>query len=73
MLAAGEVVAFPAGPAGTHQVLNRAAEPARVLICATTEVPEVAEQIEEERTALAEVAKIARLRLDDRVTDRKEP
>ena len=52
MLAPGEVVAFPAGPAGTHQVLNRAAEPARVLICATTEVPEVAEQIEEERTAV---------------------
>ena len=48
----GEVVAFRAGPEGVHQVLNRAAAPARVLICATTELPEVAEQPEEGRTAV---------------------
>lgn len=43
----GAVVAFPVGRAGTHQVLNRSSEPARVLICATNELPEVAEQVED--------------------------
>jgi len=42
----GEVVAFPTGPDGTHQILNRSAGPSRVLICATNELPEVAEQVE---------------------------
>jgi uncharacterized cupin superfamily protein len=46
VLAPGEVVAFPVGPAGAHQVLNRAPAPARVLICATNALPEVAEQPE---------------------------
>jgi uncharacterized cupin superfamily protein len=45
-LAAGEVVAFPAGRAGTHQVVNRGAEPARVLLVSTNDLPEVAEQVE---------------------------
>ncbi|MBV9816922.1 MAG: cupin domain-containing protein [Solirubrobacterales bacterium] len=42
----GEVVAFPVGPAGTHQIVNRSAGRARVLICATNDAPEVAEQVE---------------------------
>jgi uncharacterized cupin superfamily protein len=46
LLATGEVVSFPPGRAGTHQVLNRAAAPARVLICSTNDLPEVAEQVE---------------------------
>lgn len=29
----GAVVAFPAGPAAIHQVLNSSGAPARVLIC----------------------------------------
>jgi uncharacterized cupin superfamily protein len=45
-LATGEVVAFPPGRAGTHQILNRAAAPARVLVCSTNDLPEVAEQVE---------------------------
>lgn len=45
-LAPGEVVAFPAGPEGVHQVVNRAGDRARVLICSTNDVPEVAEQVE---------------------------
>ncbi len=52
VLAAGEIVAFPAGPGGTHQVLNRSDTSARVLICATNDVPEVAEQVEHERLAI---------------------
>lgn len=45
-LATGEVVSFPPGRAGAHQILNRADEPARVLICSINDLPEVAEQIE---------------------------
>jgi uncharacterized cupin superfamily protein len=46
VLSPGEVVSFPVGPAGTHQILNRSAASARVLICATNRLPEVAEQVE---------------------------
>lgn len=46
VLATGEVVAFPPGRDGTHQIVNRAAAPARVLICSTNDLPEVAEQVE---------------------------
>jgi uncharacterized cupin superfamily protein len=45
-LRVGEVVSFPPGREGTHQILNRGAEPARVLICSTNDLPEVAEQVE---------------------------
>ena len=47
----GEVVSFPAGPSGVHQILNRAS-PARVLIVATNDVPEVAEQVENGQLAV---------------------
>jgi uncharacterized cupin superfamily protein len=42
----GEVVAFPAGPAGLHQVLNRTEGHVRVLICSTNFLPEIVEQPE---------------------------
>jgi uncharacterized cupin superfamily protein len=42
-LEVGEVVAFPAGRRGAHQVLNRSGEPARVLIASTMHYPEVVE------------------------------
>ena len=45
-LTAGEVVYFPPGREGTHQIVNRASEPARVLVCSTNDLPEVAEQVE---------------------------
>lgn len=48
----GDVIAFPTGSAGTHQVLNRSGELARVLICATNDLPEVAEQVENETLAV---------------------
>lgn len=52
MLAPGEVVCFPCGASGIHQILNRAADPARVLICATNDLPEVAEQPETGKLAV---------------------
>ncbi len=46
ILKAGDVVAFRTGRDGTHQILNRSPDPSRVLVCATTDIPEVAEQVE---------------------------
>ena len=43
---------FPTGPDGTHQIINRSDQPARVLICATNDLPEVAEQIEADQLAV---------------------
>ena len=40
-LETGEVVAFPAGEEGAHQIVNRSAEPCRVLVVSTMIVPEV--------------------------------
>jgi uncharacterized cupin superfamily protein len=37
----GEVIAFPRGPAGAHQVENRGDEPARYLILSEMNAPEV--------------------------------
>ena len=51
-LTPGEVVAFPVGPEGTHQIVNRSKAAARVLIFATSALPEVAEQPEEDRLAI---------------------
>lgn len=45
-LGPGVIVAFPAGPGGVHQILNRSAAEARVLIVAIADLPEVAEQPE---------------------------
>ncbi len=40
-LAEGEVVAFPVGERGTHQVVNRSDEPARVLVVSEMIGPDV--------------------------------
>jgi uncharacterized cupin superfamily protein len=45
-LASGEIVSFRVGPGGTHQIANPSDSPARVLICSTNDLPEVAEQPE---------------------------
>jgi len=42
VLAPGDVVAFPEGPAGAHQVSNRSDAPVRVLILSTKGKPAVA-------------------------------
>jgi uncharacterized cupin superfamily protein len=46
------VIAFPAGPDRIHQILNRSDHPARVLICATNDLPEFAEQTETDQLAV---------------------
>jgi uncharacterized cupin superfamily protein len=40
-LRAGDLVRFPRGPAGAHQLINRGAEPARVLMWSDRSWPEV--------------------------------
>jgi len=42
-LEAGEVVAFPRGPAGAHRVFNPSDQPAQVLFLSTMHFPEIAE------------------------------
>jgi uncharacterized cupin superfamily protein len=37
----GDLVCFPAGPAGAHKVMNRAASPARTLLFSSSRVPAV--------------------------------
>jgi uncharacterized cupin superfamily protein len=37
----GDVVRFPAGPAGAHKVMNRGDSPARTLLFSTSRVPAV--------------------------------
>lgn len=39
----GDIACFPRGPAGAHQVINRSAEPIRVLILSTMNMPELVE------------------------------
>ena len=46
VLAVGDVVFFPKGAEGAHQVLNRAAEPALYLIAANHVSPEVVEHVD---------------------------
>lgn len=40
-LQAGDLVRFPAGPAGAHKVMNRSDAPARTLLFSTARVPAV--------------------------------
>ncbi|MGZ4380443.1 MAG: cupin domain-containing protein [Gaiellaceae bacterium] len=37
----GEIVCFPAGPAGAHKVMNRGESPARTIMFSSTRVPAV--------------------------------
>jgi uncharacterized cupin superfamily protein len=39
---AGDLVCFPAGPAGAHKLTNRGDEPVRMLVVSTRNVPQVA-------------------------------
>jgi uncharacterized cupin superfamily protein len=42
----GEVIAFPAGPAGGHQIANRSDAPIRVLVVSTMRTPDLVEHPE---------------------------
>ena len=48
-LAAGEVVAFPAGLEGAHRLDNRSDEPVRVLLVSTMRAPEINAMLEDGR------------------------
>jgi len=45
-LAEGDVVAFPRGPAGAHQITNRTEEALRVLMLSTLLAPDVVEYLD---------------------------
>jgi uncharacterized cupin superfamily protein len=40
-LARGDLVCFPAGPAGAHKIMNRSESPARVMLFSSARVPTV--------------------------------
>jgi uncharacterized cupin superfamily protein len=42
----GDVVCFPRGKAGAHQVINRTDEPVRVLVLSTLLMPDVVEYLD---------------------------
>jgi uncharacterized cupin superfamily protein len=42
-LEAGDVVHFPKGPAGAHQVINQTEEPVRYVLASSTVTPEIVE------------------------------
>jgi uncharacterized cupin superfamily protein len=48
-LAEGEVVALPVGEAGAHQIVNRSAEPARVLIISEMNAPDIVVRTESDK------------------------
>jgi Cupin domain len=48
-LKAGDVVCFPRGRAGAHQMINRSDDPARVLMLSTTVQPDVVEYLDTDR------------------------
>ena len=45
----GEVVAFPVGEAGAHQVVNRGEGPARILIVSEMKAPDIVVRLESEK------------------------
>lgn len=50
----GEVVAFPVGESGAHQVVNRGQEPVRFLAISTSGEPEIVVQVEAEKIGVFE-------------------
>jgi uncharacterized cupin superfamily protein len=48
-LAPGACVLFPEGPSGAHQVINRSAEPVRVLIVSNFALPRAAVQVDADK------------------------
>jgi uncharacterized cupin superfamily protein len=67
-LAAGDVVCFPEGPAGAHQVRNATDEPVRVLILSTKQRPGVAVYPDSDKIGVWPVAGEA----TDRIIVRRE-
>lgn len=55
-LSAGDVVAFPEGPAGAHGISNPSAEPARVLMLSTKRSPAVAVYPDSDKVAIWRIA-----------------
>jgi quercetin dioxygenase-like cupin family protein len=52
-LEAGDVVHFPKGPAGAHQVINRTDEPIRYVLASSNASPEVVEYPDSRKIAVA--------------------
>lgn len=53
---AGDVVCFPRGKAGAHQVWNRSDSPIRVLMLSTLVTPDIVEYLDTEKVSARSVA-----------------
>src|SRR6266513_2340506 len=51
-LAAGDLVCFPAGPAGAHKLMNRSDAPARTLMFSSARVPAVSAYPDSEKIGI---------------------
>ena len=51
----GEVVAFPVGEAGAHQVVNRGEGPARILIVSEMKAPDIVVRLDSEKISAAAI------------------
>ena len=51
----GEVVAFPVGEAGAHQVVNRGEQPARIVIVSEMRAPDIVVRLESQKISAAAI------------------
>jgi uncharacterized cupin superfamily protein len=49
----GDLVCFPAGPAGAHKIMNRSESPARVMMFSSTRVPAVSVYPDSDKIAVS--------------------
>ena len=68
---AGELIAFPVGEAGAHQIVNRSEAPVRVLMISTMNMPDLAEHLDSGKvltiTSAADPANLHAFRKADEV------
>ena len=48
----GDCILFPTGPAGAHQIINRSAEPTRVLLVSNFAMPRGAVQVDNDKVMI---------------------
>ncbi len=66
-LTEGDVVCFPRGPDGVHQVVNRSDSPVRVLVLATTIAPEIVEYPDSDKVGIRAPSSSYNLRREPRL------
>jgi uncharacterized cupin superfamily protein len=55
-----DVICFPEGPAGSHSIVNRSAESARVMVISTLQAPAIAVQVDSRKIGIWPPGKLFR-------------